>query len=108
MNARFQPDEDDAQEWATGQLCGGDPDLTTQTFAEFCNTSSNAREPLLTQSVALLGPISSAKLVCLLLNATVSDEMLGAVARELRARYLADDFTKQNIEGQIGVYLGVA
>ena len=108
MNARFQPDEDDAQEWATGQLCGADPDLTTQTFAVFCDSSSNAREPLLTQCGSLMGPISSADLVGLLLNAQATDEMLAAVAREVRARYLADDFTKQNIEGQIGVYLGVA
>lgn len=106
MNARFKPDEDDARGWAIGQLCGGDRDLTTQTFGEFCNTSPNAREPLRTESAALLGPISSAELVCLLLNGKASDEMLGAVCREVRARYLADSLTQQNIEGQIGVYMG--
>lgn len=107
MNARFLPDEDDAGAWAVDQVCGADADLTTQTFGEFCNTSPNAREPLRTESAALLGPISSAELVCLLLNSKASDEMLGAVCREIRARYLADSFTQQNIEGQIGVYLGV-
>lgn len=108
MNARFKPDEDDAGAWAVDQVCGADLDLTTQTFAEFCNTSSNAYEPLLTKSSALIGPARSSELIGLLLNARTSDEMLAAVAREVRARYLADSFTQQNIEGQIGVYLGVA
>lgn len=107
MNARFQPDEDDARGWAIGQLCGDDRDLTTQTFAVFCESSSNAREPLLTTSAALLGPISSAELVCLLLSGKASDEMLAAACREVRARYLADSFTEQNIDGQIGYYMGV-
>ena len=107
MNARFALNEDDAQGWAIGQLCGEDADLTTQTFAVFCESSSNTREPLMTTSAALLGPISSADLIGLLLNDRASDEMLAAVCREVRARYLADSFTVQNIDGQIGYYLGV-
>lgn len=108
MNARLFIDDDMAEGWAIGQLCGDDADLTTQTFAMFCDGSSNTREPLLTKSTALLGPISSADLIGLLLNGKASDEMLAAVCREVRARYLADDWTQQNIAGQIKVFTGVA
>lgn len=94
-----QPDVDDgpAVEWATEQITGDNSELTAETFTEFLMSADESRLPLLVSPSNLLGPISTTDLTKLLLQCRDDDFTLAAV-KELRARYLADDYTKRVIE----------
>lgn len=88
---------------ATAFLTGGDAGLTQEAFAEFIISDDHqVRRPLLVPCAGLIfGMASDAELLLLLLTGD-SDQQLGAAVCELRARYLASDHTKAEIQRVAG------
>jgi hypothetical protein len=104
-NALHRPptDEEAAHRWAVGRLTDGES-LCLETFSEFIATATNVLKPTRSHPV-MYGPASDAELVKLILSCQRDDMTLAAV-KELRARYLADDYTKRCIADEVRVYLG--
>lgn len=95
-----QPDGDPALDWATEQVTGSDLDLTAETFTEYlCNVAPGRVAPLVATPV-LTGPVGMDDLLKLLLQPGAPDAMVLAAVHELRARYLADAYTRRVIESQ--------
>lgn len=91
-------------EFAVAQVTGESTDLTVETFSEFVAKFDEEREHMLTGSTALRGPISNADLLKLVLRDPIRSASsifmtLDALA-ELRARYLADDYTQRVIASE--------
>lgn len=87
-----------ARRHAEAYATGGDPGVTQEAFAEFIQGHQHQeRRALLADSSGLIfGPASDAELLRMLLNGS-SDQQLAAVARELRARYIAAEYTQTEI-----------
>jgi hypothetical protein len=99
---------DAARPHAVAFITGGDAELTGETFAEFAasHLSDETPLPLLTKPAGWVqGPVSNARLLCLLLT-NVSDAMTATAIRELRARYVADPYTQTVVDGQIDKLVG--
>lgn len=97
-------DQEGAHRWAVGRLTDGE-EYCLETFAEWVATLDWTRKPLLVKQPRICGATADAELVKLLLQAD-DDGLILATVRELRARYLADEYTQRCIAGEVDVYLG--
>lgn len=104
-------DTSSAECWAFRQVTGDNCDLTTETFAEFIAHCGEERE-LVSSKEALpyiAGPISNIELLMTIFRA---DDFAHCAAAcfELRARYLADSYTRRVIGSEVdnGLALEVA
>ena len=89
-----------AQCWAVEQVIGDNVELTTETLCQFLPDLDEERQPLLTQSDWLRGPIGSSQLLQLMFNRRNTDHVIAAATRELAARYLSCDYTKRVIQDE--------
>jgi hypothetical protein len=99
-----------ATEFAQSQVLGENADLTAETFGEFVACFGEEREHMLTSATSLRGPISNAELFKLVMRDPMKSAgsifiTLDALS-ELRARYLADDYTKRVIANESDRYMG--
>lgn len=101
------PDETPAFQWAVDQVTGSDADLTCEVFGEWIANLDGSREGLIEKSAVLLGPISSTELLRLVLQGKHDAMVLDAV-RELRARYVADEYTGSAINRRVAEYFAEA
>lgn len=95
------PDTENASRYAHQKVTGQDLDLTTETLGEFLATVDDKRSDLLVKTDALVGPISSAELLCLMLDRRNTDQLIAAATRELATRYLDCGYTRSVIEAEI-------
>lgn len=100
-NDRLAADDEthrSARRHAEAYATGGDPGVTQEAFAEFIGSPAHQeRRALLVCCKGLIaGPVSDAELLRMLLNG-ISDQQLAAVAREIRARYTAAEYTQTEI-----------
>lgn len=95
-----------AQRYGVEKLTDGE-DYCLETFSEWVATVDWTRKPLQVKQPRICGATADAELVKLLLQAE-DDGLILATVRELRARYLADDYTQRCIQGEIDAYMGDA
>jgi hypothetical protein len=87
-----------ATRFAEAQVLGEDAVLTQEGFSDYLMCDSHQkRRPVLCKVDGLRDPISDAELLKVLLSAVTHPAVVAAAARELRARYLADDLTQKSI-----------
>ncbi len=99
---------ENAERYAHQQVTGQDLELTTETLGEFLATVDDKRLPLLVNTNALRGPVSSADLLAMMLDRRLSDLLIAAATRELASRYLDDAYTRKVIESKVDEYMRVA
>lgn len=96
-----EPDHAEVRDHALRQVMGEDANLTSETLAEFVGDVDTKRQPMLTKTPELTGPISTAELLALMLDRRQSDTAIAAATRELTSRYLEDPYTRTVIEAQM-------
>jgi hypothetical protein len=95
------PDTEKAQGFAIRQVIGENAELTGETLAEFIGDVDAKRQPMLTKTPDLTGPISTAELLHLMLDRRNNDKVIAAATRELASRYLDCGYTRSVIEAEI-------
>lgn len=105
------PNTESAEVWAVRQVTGDNCDLTTETFAEFIAKAGEEREPVQSKEARpyLCGPISNVELLMTMFRSS-DFAHCAAACFELRARFLADDYTRRVIDSEVdkGLALEVA
>lgn len=102
------PCTDHAEGLALMQVLGNDVELTTETLGEFLATVAEERQPLIVKTSVLVGPISTAELLKLMLDRRNTDAVIAAATRELASRYLDDAYTRKVIDSEMERVLGVS
>lgn len=103
-----EPDTSEAEGFAMMQVIGENADLTSETLGEFILDVDVKRQPLIVKTSVLVGPISTAELLKLMLDRRNTDAVIAAATRELASRYLDDDYTRRVIDSEMDRVLGVS
>lgn len=99
------PDTTQAEIHAREQVTGGDADLTCETFSEWVACFDGNLQPTLHKPTLICGAASNPELLKVVLSNT-NDALVLAAVKELRARYLADEYTRHVMDDEVGRYLG--
>jgi hypothetical protein len=95
------PDATKAEIHAREQVTGGNADLTCETFSEWVACFDGTAQPTLHKPTLICGAVSNPELLKVILS-NDSDTLILAAVKELRARYLADAYTRHVISDEVG------
>lgn len=89
---------------AVAEICGADADSTSDVLGDYIGGLSGKREPLRTIG-KLIGPISDAELVSIMLGNSPDDSLIASACREFKARYIASAYASKVINNTVDKFL---
>lgn len=88
---------------AVAEICGADADSTSDVLGDYMSDLSSVREPLRTVG-KLVGPISDAELISIMLGNSPDDSLIASACREFKARYIASAYASKVIDNTVDKY----